>query len=75
MLLAQKLLAPGPQLKHSGNVNPVLDTGPQAEPGVYLKGINDEMTGGQLLSVFSYLVSCCIPRKTLRREVPDDQDR
>ena len=75
MLLAQKLLAPGPQLKHSGNVNPVLDTGPQAEPGVYLKGFNDEMTGGQLLSVFSYLVSCCIPRKTLRRVVPDDQDR
>jgi hypothetical protein len=39
MLFAQKLLAPGPQLKHPGNVNPVLDTGPPAEPGVYLKEI------------------------------------
>jgi hypothetical protein len=37
MLFAQKLLAPGPQAKHPGNVNPVLDTGPPAEPGVYLK--------------------------------------
>jgi len=39
MLFAQKLLAPGPQAKHPGNVNPVLDTGPPAEPGVYLKEI------------------------------------
>jgi hypothetical protein len=39
MLFAQKLLAPGPQPKHPGNVNPVLDTGPPAEPGVYLKEI------------------------------------
>jgi hypothetical protein len=39
MLFAQKVLAPGPQLKHSGNVNPVLDTGPPTEPGVYLKEI------------------------------------
>jgi len=36
MLFARKLLAPGPQPKHPGNVNPVLDTGPPAEPGVYL---------------------------------------
>jgi len=35
MLFARKLLAPGPQPKHPGNVNPVLDTGPPAEPGVY----------------------------------------
>jgi hypothetical protein len=33
MLFAQKVLAPGPQLKHSGNVNPVLDTGPPAKLG------------------------------------------
>ncbi len=39
MLFAQKLLAPGPQLKHSGNVNPVLDTRPPVEPAIYLEGI------------------------------------
>jgi len=39
MLFAQKLLAPGPQLEHPGNVNPVLDTGPPAELGFYLKEI------------------------------------
>jgi hypothetical protein len=33
MLFAQKVLAPGPQLKHSGDVNPVLDTGPPAKLG------------------------------------------
>jgi hypothetical protein len=35
MLFAREVLAPGPQSKHPGNVNPVLDTGPPAEPGVY----------------------------------------
>jgi hypothetical protein len=39
MLFARKLLAPGPQPKHPGNVNPVLDTGPPAEPGLYLNQI------------------------------------
>jgi len=39
MLFAQKLLAPGPQLKHPGNVNPELDTGAPAEPGFYHKEI------------------------------------
>ena len=41
MLFAQKVLAPGPQLKHPGNVNPVLDTGPPAQRGVYLKEIKN----------------------------------
>jgi hypothetical protein len=31
---------PGPQPRHPGNVNPVLDTGPPAEPGVH----HNEMT-------------------------------
>jgi len=39
MLFAQKLLAPGPQLKDSKNANSVLDTGPPADPEIYLQGI------------------------------------
>jgi hypothetical protein len=45
MLFARKLLAPGPQPKHPGNVNPVLDTGPPAEPEVYQNEINHERPG------------------------------
>jgi hypothetical protein len=38
MLSACNALPPGPQLKHSGNVNPP-QAGLPAEPGVYLKEI------------------------------------
>ena len=46
MLFAQKLLAPGSQPKRLGKVNPVLDTGPPAEPGVYLKEIKRQFRVG-----------------------------
>ena len=48
MLFAQKLLAPGPQLKHPGNVNPELDTGAPAEPGFYHKEVRHPPQSGWL---------------------------
>jgi hypothetical protein len=58
MLFARKLLAPGPQPKHPGKVNPVLDTGPPAEPGAY----QNEIIGATL-----YIQSC--PFDFVRRPV------